>query len=70
MDKKTFALNIVYAVFDTLIGVCGVGVFGLLAWHCDKWWIALFALVPLSLYNNHTLIIDADLQQKGGDSDT
>ena len=79
MSKRTFVLNIAYAIFDTLIGACGAGIFGGLAWYTNKWWISLFALIPLSMYYNHSLIIDSDFQQieldklkpqKGGEDDS
>ena len=78
MNNRTLALNIVYAIFDTLIGILGIALFGWMGWHFNRWWISLFALFSIALYNSHTLIINADLQQaelddlkpqKGGDED-
>lgn len=78
MDKKFFVLNIVYAVFDTILSGAGIALFGWCAWHFEKWWIALFTLIPLALYAQHSVIIDADIRQaqvdtlspqKGGDND-
>lgn len=79
MDKKLFWMNILIAVFDVVVCVAMVAMFGLAAFHFNRWWITLFALLPLLLYENHTLIVDADLQQakidalkpqKGSDKDS
>lgn len=78
MDKKFFVLNICYAVFDTILSGAGIALFGWCAWHFEKWWMVLFALIPLALYTQHSVIIDADIRQaevdklspqKGGDND-
>jgi len=63
MDKKLLVLNILYAVFDVALGIAGVALFGWCAWFFSKWWLALFALLPLAMYNNHSVIINADIQQ-------
>lgn len=63
MDKKLLVLNIVYVTFDVVLGLAGIAVFAWCAWHFEKWWMALFALIPLTLYNTHSAIIDADIQQ-------
>ena len=71
MTSKLLALNIIFAVFDVLLGLSGIALFGWAAWFFCKWWIALFALIPLTLYNSHSLIIDEDIEaaQKGGEQD-
>lgn len=78
MDKKLLVLNVCYAVFDALLAGAGIALFGWCAWHFERWWMVLFALIPLALYNQHSVIIDADIRQaqvdklapqKGGDND-
>lgn len=63
MDKNLRILNIVYAVADTVIAALVVVGLGLLSYHFGKWWVILFSYLPLAFYFQHTLIIDADLQQ-------
>ena len=72
MDRKLLTLNIFYAIADVIIGLAGIAVFGAGAWFCGKWWLLIFTLLPLVLYNNHTLVINEDIQlqdeeQKGGE---
>lgn len=71
MTSKLFALNIIFAVFDVLLGLSGIALFAWAAWFFCKWWLTLFALMPLALYNSHSLIIDDDIEaaQKGGEQD-
>ena len=63
MSKRVLTLNIIYAVFDALVGVCGIGVFGLAGGYFERWWITLFAVIPLALYNNRTMILDSILEE-------
>lgn len=72
MDRKLLTLNIFYAIADVIIGLAGISVFGAGAWFFGKWWLLIFTLLPLILYNNHTLVINEDIQlqdeaQKGGE---
>ena len=72
MDRKLLTLNIFYAIADVIIGLAGIAVFGAGAWFFWKWWLLIFTLLPLILYNNHTLVINEDIQlqdeaQKGGE---
>ena len=68
MNDKLFKLNIAYAIVDTLIGLASIGVFGYLALFFSRWWIGLFSIIPLLVYNSHTLVIDADIQQAKRDA--
>lgn len=63
MDKKLMALNIVWAVFDTIIAALAIAVLAWATWHFGKWWLLIGAIVPLSLYSNHSAIIDADITE-------
>lgn len=73
MSKKLLTLNIFFAIADVIVAVIGIAVFAGAAWFFEKWWLTLFSLIPLVLYNSHTLVIDQDIQlqeesQKGGES--
>lgn len=71
MSKKLLALNIVYAIMDTIIAALAICGFGWGAWYFGKWWILLFTFVPLALFSTHSAIIEADIAEakKGGDTD-
>ena len=62
MDKKIAIINIIYALTDTIVCMVAVGVFAFCAWHFDRWWISLFGILPLLLYSNHSMIINADIR--------
>ena len=76
MSEKLYKLNKLFIIADFIIACLGVCVFAWSAMHFGKWWIALFALIPLSLYMNHGLILDSqivdakveELKPNGGDS--
>ena len=71
MSKELKTINILYAVCDTLIAVLAIAAFGLAAYFFNKWWIVLFTIIPLGMYSQHTLIIDADLDAaKEGESNS
>ena len=75
MSEKLYKLNKLFIIADFIIACLGVCVFAWSAMHFGKWWIALFALIPLSLYMNHGLILDSqivdakveELKPNGGD---
>lgn len=71
MSKNLETINILFAVLDAIIcNFCALAfVWG--ANRFDKWWLCLFVIVPLALFQRHTLIIDADIEaaEKGEQSD-
>ena len=75
MNEKLYRLNKLFIIADFLIAALGVCMFAYSALHFGKWWIALFALIPLALYMNHGLILDnqitdakvEELKPKGDD---
>ena len=76
MDKKLFALNVVFAVADLIFSVLTVLVVTWAANHFGKLWIMLFLIIPVVLFNSHTMIIDNDIRQakvdqlkSGGEND-
>ncbi len=72
MTSKLLALNITYAIVDTIIAALAICAFGWGAWFFGRWWIMLFTILPLMLFNTHSAIIDADIEaaQKGSDSNS
>ena len=71
MTSKLLALNITYAIVDTIIAALAICAFGWGAWFFGRWWIMLFTILPLMLFNTHSAIVSADIEaaQKGGDND-
>ena len=67
LEKKLLVINIIITIADTLVCLAAVTTFGFAAIHFSRWWITLFGFVPLLLFNNHSLIINADLDAAEGD---
>lgn len=59
MSKFVWAMNIMWCIADTLI--CALAILGLVwsAFHFDKWWMVLVTLVPLMLFNTHSIFVEA-----------
>lgn len=63
MSKSAIFLNILYAIIDGLMCALGVVVFYQVSVHFEKWWIVLFAIIPLCFYQ-HTSVIDITTVKK------
>lgn len=72
MTSKLLALNIIYAIVDTIIAALAICAFGWGAWYFAKWWMLCFCIIPLALFNTHSAIVDADIEaaRKGSDNDS
>lgn len=70
MTGKLLALNITYAVVDTIIAALAICAFGWGAWFFGRWWIMLFTILPLMLFNTHSAIVEADIEaaKEGGEN--
>lgn len=62
MEERLYRLNKTYAIVDTLICLAAIAAFAFAAWHFGKWAINLVSLVPLGLFSQHTMVIDADIR--------
>lgn len=62
MDDKMYHLNRLYAIIDTLVCLAAIICFGFGAYHFGKWWLNIFSIIPLLLFSQHSLVIEADLQ--------
>lgn len=62
MSKPLAAINIIWAIGDVII--CGFAIlaFAWGAWNFNHWGILLFNIIPLALFTNHSLVINADLE--------
>lgn len=77
MNERLYKLNKLFIITDMIIAALGVCVFAYSALRFGKWWIAFFALIPLTLYMNHGIILDTQisdaqveaLKPNGGDRD-
>lgn len=63
MNKQLMVLNIVFAIGDVLVCMLAIVCFGYASWFFGKWWILPFMFLPLLLYSNHGIIIEADMSQ-------
>ena len=63
MSKSLVVINIIWAVIDTLICALAVVAFAWGAFYFGKWWVLLFNIIPLALFNQHSLIVNADLER-------
>ena len=59
MDKKTFWLNIVLIVVDTLVSLLSIAAFAAIAYYFGKWWVTLFSILPLLLFYNRGILLEA-----------
>lgn len=74
MSNRLLAINITFAVVDTVIAALAICAFGWGAWFFGKWWILLFMFVPLALFNGHSIVVNEDIEDAqraagGGDTD-
>ena len=61
MNERLYKLNKLFIIADMLIAALGVCMFAYSALHFGKWWIALFAIIPLTLYMNHGIVLDREI---------
>ena len=63
MDEKLYKLNRTYAIVDTIICITAVLAFTFCAWWFNRWWITLFNVLTILLYNQHTLLLESDMEK-------
>lgn len=71
MSDKLFRLNITYAITDALICLVAILCFGYSAIFFSLWWVNLFSILPLLLFHQHSIVVDADVEKarKGEQTD-
>lgn len=71
MSKTLAAINIIFAVADTIVCMLAILCFSYAAIHFASWWIMLFDFVPLAMFYGHGIIVDADIDEarKGEEDD-
>ena len=72
MSKQLTVLNSLVALFDMIVCIAALTAFAYTAYHFDRWWITLFSLLALLMYNSKSFMIDQDIEdaQKEGDSNS
>ena len=70
MTNKLLALNITYAIVDTIIAALAICAFGWGSWHFERWWMLLFTIVPLGLFNSHSVIVESGIAAAEKESDS
>lgn len=67
MDKKIFALDVLITIADTLIAALAILAFAWGSRYFGRWWMLLFTIIPLALFNAHTLVLDAPHEEENAD---
>lgn len=68
MNERLYRLNMTYAIVDTLVCVLAVVGFAFAAWVFNKWWIVLFNIITLALFNSHLVVLENE-SGKGDSND-
>ena len=71
MSDKIFKLNSLLAIVDTIIAAIAILAFVWASMNFEKWWLMLFTLVPLALFNSHSILVDSaikEAQEEGGEN--
>ena len=67
MTKQLFIINVIFAITDTLIAALGIIAFAMASFYFQKWWVLIFMLIPIALFNSHSLLLDRDIIIEEGD---
>ena len=67
MDKHMFVINIIKAIADVIISALGIMGFIYGANVFQRWWILLFAVIPLLMYYSSGIVVIGDPVEEGGE---
>ena len=67
MTKRIFVINIIFAITDTLIAALAIIAFATASFYFSRWWILIFTIVPLILFNSHSLLLSRDVYDEEGE---
>ena len=78
MSRRLVVINIVIVVTELILYALYICGFVWATSYFQHWWLMLFTILPVALYSNHSLIVDADirdimvdaLSSRGGEEDT
>ena len=63
MSKRLMILNIVATIGAVIVCLAACAVFFFTAQYANRWWITLFSIVPLVMFNSHGFVLESDIQQ-------
>ena len=70
MDKHMFVINIIKAIADVIISALGIMGFIYGANVFQRWWILLFAVIPLLMYYSSGIVVLGEPVEEGGENDS
>lgn len=78
MSRRLVVINIVIVITELILYALYIIGFVWATSHFQQWWLMLFTILPVALYSNHSLIVDADIRDimvdafsaRGGEEDT
>ena len=65
-----FVINIIKAIADLIISALGIMGFIYGANMCQRWWILLFAVLPLAMYYSSGIVVLGEPVEEGGENDS
>ena len=68
MSQNVKTINIIFCIADMLVRALAILSFAWCAKYFERWWISLFSLLPLFMYNARTFIIEDALEDEDGES--
>lgn len=63
-----FVINIIKAIADVIISALGITGFIYGANVFQRWWILLFAVIPLLMYYSSGIVVIGEPVEEGGDN--
>jgi len=70
LDKRMFVINIIKTVFDGLISAFTISWCAWGANRFDRWWILLFAILPLAFYYSSGIVVIGEPVEEGGEKNS
>ena len=65
-----FVINIIKAIADLIISALGIMGFIYGANMFQRWWILLFAILPLAMYYSSGIVVLGEPVEEGGEKDS
>lgn len=62
-----FVINIIKAIADVIISALGIAGFVYGANLFQRWWILLFAIIPLLMYYSSGIVVIGEPAEEGGE---
>lgn len=65
-----FVINIIKAIADLIVSALGIMGFIYGANVFQRWWILLFAILPLAMYYSSGIVVLGEPVEEGGENDS